>query len=175
MYNTVAFSTLTKLCNHHLSVRKHSSPQKETLEEETYTRQAVTPQPSLPQPPATTSLLSVSVDLPPLHVSYKWSHVIRAPLCLAAFAYRNIVQVHLHYGTYQHFILLHVMMCESHSVVSDCLQPHGLYSPWTSLGQNTGVNSLSLLQGIFPTQGLNPGLPHCRQVLYQLSHKRSPE
>ena len=33
---------------------------------------------------------------------------------------------------------------------------------------------LSLLQGIFPTQGLNPGLPHCSQILYQLSHKRSP-
>ena len=36
----------------------------------------------------------------------------------------------------------------------------------------TGVGSLSLLQGIFPTQGLNPGLPHCRQILYQLSHKK---
>ena len=35
-------------------------------------------------------------------------------------------------------------------------------------------NSLSLLQGIFPTQGSNPGIPHCRQILYQLSHKRSP-
>ena len=45
--------------------------------------------------------------------------------------------------------------------------------PWNSLGQNTGVGSLSLLQGIFPTQGLNPGLPHCRQTLYQLSHKGS--
>ena len=42
---------------------------------------------------------------------------------------------------------------------------------WNSPGQNTGVGSLSLLQGIFPTQGLNPGLPHCRQILYQLSHK----
>ena len=41
-------------------------------------------------------------------------------------------------------------------------------------GQNTGVGSLSFLQGIFPTQGLNPGLPHCRQILYQLSHKGSP-
>ena len=40
--------------------------------------------------------------------------------------------------------------------------------------QNIGVGSLSLLQGIFPTQGSNPGLPHCRQILYQLSHKRSP-
>ena len=63
---------------------------------------------------------------------------------------------------------------ESHSVVSDSLQPHGLYSPWSSPGQNTGVGSLSLLQGIFPTQGLNPGLPHCRQILYQLNHKGSP-
>ena len=58
--------------------------------------------------------------------------------------------------------------------MSDSLWPHGLYSPWNSSGQNTGVGSLSLLQGIFPTQGLNPGLPHCRQILYQLSHKGSP-
>ena len=63
---------------------------------------------------------------------------------------------------------------ESHSVVSDSLQPHGLYSPCNSLGQNTGVGSLSLLQGIFPTQGSNSGLWHCRWILYQLSHKRSP-
>ena len=47
-------------------------------------------------------------------------------------------------------------------------------SPWNSPGQNTGVGSFSLLQGIFPTQGLNPGLPHCRLILYQLSCKRSP-
>ena len=63
---------------------------------------------------------------------------------------------------------------ESRSVVSDFLQPHGLYSPWNSPGQNTGVGSLSLLQGIFPTQGPNPGFPHCRQTLYQLGHKGSP-
>ena len=63
---------------------------------------------------------------------------------------------------------------ESHSVMSDPLRPHGLYSPWNSPGQNTGVGSLSLLQGIFPTQGLNPGLPHCKQTLYQLSHQGSP-
>ena len=53
------------------------------------------------------------------------------------------------------------------------LWPHGLYSPWNSQGQNTRVGSLSVLQGIFPTQGLNPGLPHCRWILYQLSHKGS--
>ena len=62
---------------------------------------------------------------------------------------------------------------ESRSVVSDSLRPHGLYSPWNSPGHNTGVGSLSLLQGIFPTQGWNPGLLHCRRILYQLSHKGS--
>ena len=49
---------------------------------------------------------------------------------------------------------------ESHSVVSNSLRPHGLYSPWTSPGQNTGVGSFSLLQGIFPTKGSNPGLSY---------------
>ena len=41
--------------------------------------------------------------------------------------------------------------------------------------QNTGVGSLSLLQGIVPTQELNPGFPHCRQILYQLSHREAQE
>ena len=59
-------------------------------------------------------------------------------------------------------------------MVSDSLRPHGLNSPWNSPSQNTGVNGLSLLQGIFPTQGSNPGLQHHRQILYQLSHKGSP-
>ena len=68
----------------------------------------------------------------------------------------------------------HVCLCESRLVVSDSLWPHGLYSPWRSPGQNTRVGSRSLLQGIFPTQGSNPGLPHGRQILYQLSHQGSP-
>ena len=63
---------------------------------------------------------------------------------------------------------------ESRSIVSNSLQPHGLNSPWNSPGQNTGVGSLSLLQEIFPIQGSNPGLLHCRWILYQLSHKGSP-
>ena len=63
---------------------------------------------------------------------------------------------------------------ENHSAVSDSLWPYGLHSPWNSLGQNTGVSSLSLFQGIFPTQGSNPGLLPCRQILYQLSHQGSP-
>ena len=60
------------------------------------------------------------------------------------------------------------------SVMSNSLRPRGLYSPWNSPGQNTGVGSLSLLQRNFPTQGLNPALTHCRQILNQLSHKGSP-
>ena len=53
------------------------------------------------------------------------------------------------------------------------LRTNELYSSWNSPGQKTGVDSRSLLQGIFPTQGVNPGLPHYRQNLYQLSRKGS--
>ena len=61
---------------------------------------------------------------------------------------------------------------ESHSVMFNSLQPHRLYSLWNSPGWDTGVGSLSLLQGIFPTQGSNSGLPQCRWIFYQLRHKR---
>ena len=63
---------------------------------------------------------------------------------------------------------------ESSSVVSDSLKPYGLDSPWNSPGQNTGVGSCSLFQGIFPTQGAKPGLLHCRWLLYQLTHQGRP-
>ena len=63
---------------------------------------------------------------------------------------------------------------ESFSAVSDSLRSHGLYSSWYSPGQNTGVSGLSLLQGIVPTQGSNPGLLHCRQFLHQLRYQGSP-
>ena len=61
-------------------------------------------------------------------------------------------------------------------VDQQCLTLWGhLYSPWNSPGQNTGVDSLSLLQRIFPTQGSNPGLPHYRWIFYQLSYQGSPD
>ena len=63
---------------------------------------------------------------------------------------------------------------EYHSVVPDSLWPHGLYSPWNSPGQDTGVGNLSLLQWIILTQESNWGLLHCRQILYQLSYQGSP-
>ena len=67
----------------------------------------------------------------------------------------------------------------SRSIVSDSLQPHGLQPsrllcPQDSPGKNTGVGLHFLLQGIFPTQGSNSGLLHCRQILYHLSYQGSP-
>ena len=62
-----------------------------------------------------------------------------------------------------------VNLSESHSVVSITFQPHGRYR--NSPGQNTGVGSRSLLQGIFPSQGSNPSLP---RILHQLSHEGNP-
>ena len=64
----------------------------------------------------------------------------------------------------------------SRSVMSDSLQPHKLYParllcPWDSAGKNTGVGCHSPLQRIFLTQGSNPGLLHCRQFLYHMSHR----
>ena len=66
--------------------------------------------------------------------------------------------------------------CVSHSVVSNCLQLHGLYPirllrPRDSLGKNTGVGNHFLIQGIFWTPGLNSGLLCCRQILYRLSQQ----
>ena len=71
-----------------------------------------------------------------------------------------------------------VHVCESHSVMFNTFRPHGLkparfLCPWNSPGKNTGVGCHSVLQGIFPTQGSNPGLPHCRRILYHLSHQGS--
>ena len=59
-------------------------------------------------------------------------------------------------------------------VIQSCLTLcNPMEYPWNSPGQNIGVGSLSLLQWIFPAQGLNPGLLHCRQILYQLSDKEA--
>ena len=62
---------------------------------------------------------------------------------------------------------------ESHSVLSDSLRRHGLYSLWNSPGQNTGVGPF-LSSGDLSDPGIEPGLLLCRRVLYQLSHKGSP-
>ena len=81
-----------------------------------------------------------------------YSHEIKRCLLLGTKAMINLVKV----------------------AIIDSLRPYGLYSPWSSPGRNTGVGSFSLLQGIFPTQGLNPGLPQCRWIISHLDHQRSP-
>ena len=60
-------------------------------------------------------------------------------------------------------------LCNPMDCSPPCSSVHGIFP-----GKNTGVGSLSLLQGIFPTQGSNPGLLHCRHIVYQLSHQGSP-
>ena len=77
-------------------------------------------------------------------------------------------------------LFLCVYVCVSYSVMSESLQPHEQYSPPDSSvhgdfpGQNTGVDCHSLLQGIFPTEGANPCLLLCRQILHHLSLQGSP-
>ena len=91
----------------------------------------------------------------------------------------NGFDFHFSHDAWWEMIIIQMIFCpfknkiesesEGRSVVSDLCDPMD-YSPWNSPGQNTGVGSLSLLQGIFSTKGSNPGLPHCRRILYQLSH-----
>ena len=99
-----------------------------------------------------------------LRPSYKWG------VCL----HQTNKQKSLRMFKVSSFSALSEAASESRSVVTNSLWPHGLYSPWNSLDHNTGVGSLSLLQGIFATQGSNPGLPHCRQFPYHLSQQGSP-
>ena len=70
-----------------------------------------------------------------------------------------------------------VLSCSivSNSLQSHELQPARLLCPWDSPVKNTGVGCCTLLQGIFPTQGSNPGLLHCRQILYHLSYQDAKE
>ena len=93
----------------------------------------------------------------------------------------NICQHFWHTASAPNTSFLWRMKCESvsSSVGSDFLWPHGLQSscflcPWDSPGKDTGVGRQSLLQGIFLNPGMEQGLLHCRQILYHLSHQRSP-
>ena len=98
-------------------------------------------------------------------------------LCLALYLFRFLRNCPTVSTVLNHFIVLLAVyvkvaqLCPTHC---DHMESIAIpYSSWTSLGQNTGMGSHSLLQGIFPTQGLNPGLPCYRWILYQLSHQVS--
>ena len=103
----------------------------------------------------------------PLHL-WNFLHPAHQPRHLLA-------KLRQHSATYSEALNWNQHESESGSVLSNSLQPYGLYSPWNSPGQNTAVGGLSLLQGLFPTQGSNPSLPHCRRIPYQLSHQESPK
>ena len=118
--------------------------------------------PHCPQPPPTTQIPTFPLPSPPYLIF----------LCSVFIAFSFLF--YILYGTLAGKDIICVYKTESCAVVSNSLWPHRLYSPWNSLDQNTGVGSCTLLQEIFPTQGLNSGLTHCRQILYQLSHKGSP-
>ena len=105
-------------------------------------------------------------------VGHHWATELNCYVCFCADLFLFLITVPC-INTNESFIIWY-KISESHSVVSDSLWPHGLCSPWNSPGQNTGVSGLSLLQGIFPTQGPNPALLHYRWILYQLSHHGSP-
>ena len=72
-----------------------------------------------------------------------------------------------------HVLCLLTQSCPTFRNPMDCSLP-GSSVHGDSPGKNTGVGCHALLQGIFPIQGVNSGLPHCRQILYHLSHKKSP-
>ena len=94
---------------------------------------------------------------------WKWSHA------------RGLPEMRTYYKGHSNQVIMESESV-SRSVASSSLQPHRLQTarllcPWNSPGKNTGEGCYSLLQGIFPTQGSNPGFPHCRRILYCLSHR----
>ena len=103
---------------------------------------------------------------------------VAIPFCRGSSRPRDWTQVCIARGFFTIWAAREALICIKWkwSVAQLCpnLWPHELSSLWNSPGQNTGVGRLSLLQQIFPTQGSNPGLPHCRWMLHQLSHQRSP-
>ena len=128
------------------------------------------------------TVFSISVQL-----ILKGDHSMRTVLCLVAQSYLTLCDptdcsppgssVH---GILQARILEWVDMPSSRASSqprdqprSPTLQADSLPAEPQGKPENTGVGSLSLLQGIFPIQGLNPGLLHCRRILHQLSHKGS--
>ena len=94
-------------------------------------------------------------------------------VCIGYFAFLSFL---IHFLSQTKLRSFYTSTCESESgsVMSNSLRRHELYSSRNSPGQNAGVGSLSLRQGIFPNQGLNPGLLLCRRILYQLSYQGSP-
>ena len=116
-----------------------------------------------------------------LFICFIYVHVL-LQLCLILCDLMDIgCQAPLSMGIFQARILEWVAMPPSGDLPNPGIKPRSPILQADSLPaepqgkpKNTGVGSLSLLQGIFPTQELNQGLLHCRQILYQLSYQGSP-
>ena len=119
------------------------------------------------------------------------SHRKRYLVCYSPWSHKDLdmtepthTHTHLIFKTFWNPVSLYLSNHTACVVLSCFSHVDSLQSQWTaarqaplsifSSGKNTGVGCHVLLQGIFPTQGLNPGPPHCRQILYQLSHQESP-
>ena len=116
----------------------------------------------------------------PRKLPWKWVRALHLGQA-AALPFTNGVSLRTRFNYCACFLIYAVLCCAvlSHSVMSDSLWPHNCSLPGfsvlgDSLGKNTGAGCRALLQGIFPTQRSNPGLLHCRQILYLLSHQGSP-
>ena len=95
---------------------------------------------------------------------FSWAHPRQLGVLLCTLLYRTVWST----------------ISASRSVWPDSLRPHRpqptrLHCPWDFSSKDTGVHCHFLLQGIFATKGLNPGVLSCRQILYQLSYKGSPQ
>ena len=116
-------------------------------------------------------ICSVSMNSSVQDMPYKWNKVMCLSLSITFLRFNIAYIITPSLLGCMFLYYLNSSFCsyesESHPVVPDSLWPDGLYSPQNSPGQNTGVSSISLFQGIFPTQGSNPGLPHYRRILYQ--------
>ena len=117
---------------------------------------------------------SVHGDCPGKNTGVGCHGLLRGIFPIQGLDLRLLRLLHWQQALYHQRFLGSPAMCVSHSVVSDSLQPHGLWlagllCPWDSPAKNTGVDCHALLQGIFLTQGSNPGLLHCRWILHALS------
>ena len=114
-----------------------------------------------------------------LLLAFHWKKCTQPQLLLLAFLQEKLTQPQLIAKENKKCSLPCISESVSHSVMSESQQPHGLQPDWflcswDSPGMNTGGGSHSLLQGIFPTEGSNLGIPYCKQILYHLSHQGSP-
>ena len=129
------------------------------------------------------AIISQNIDIPNVSMVYKLHNINYTTLFNHYFpkcniSFQSLWKVTIYKKNHVSLYRYKQSESESCSVMSDSLLPHGLHSPWNSLGRNTGVFSsfffFFFFQGIFPTEGLNQGLLHCKRILYQLSYERSP-